>query len=111
MKKREVLIMYNLLGGRIKFVSLQDANVRADIMKLFRALRTAVTSIEDELKILEAPAMQGATESAQNEILAEEAEGVALPLIPEDSIVTAFAESGVDLPISVVLNTFKTVLI
>ena len=110
MKKSEVFIMYNLIGGRVKFSALSNEKVRKEMISLFRSLRKAISPIEDELKITETPASQGNAEEMRRNILDEEYSGEEIIKISEDSLVTAFAESGVDLPILAVLNTFNPVL-
>ena len=107
MKKSEVFVMYNLIGGRIKFSALKNEKVRKDMMTLFRSLRKAIGPIEDELKITETPSTMGETEAVRNDILDEEYKGEPIVKVDEDSIVNAFADSGVDLPILAVLNTFN----
>ena len=110
MKKSDVFVMYNLIGGRIKFSALKNEKVRKDMMNLFRSLRKAIGPIEDELKITETPSTMGEAEDIKNNILEEEYAGEPLVKVDEDSIVNAFADSGVDLPILAVLNTFNPVI-
>lgn len=110
MKKSDIFVMYNLIGGNVKFVALSDEKTRKDIITLFRALRKAIGPIEDELKITETPSAQGSVEEVRNNILSEPYQGEALPKISEDTIVNAFSESGCNLPLLVVLNAFKELM-
>lgn len=111
MKKSDIFVMYNLIGGNIKFAALHDEKARKEIMDLFRSLRRAVGPIEDELKITETAAAQGSIEEMRNKILEEEYKGEELQKVSEDTIVSALAESGCNLPLLVVINAFKEVII
>ena len=106
MTKSEVISIYSFLGNGIKMSALSSKETRDNILLLIRELRKAATGIFDELKVTEEPAIEGNAKEVQDKILAEPYEGT-FTKIDEDTLLTAIAESKVDIPILTALNSFK----
>ena len=106
MTKSEVISIYSFLGNGLKMSALSSKETRDSVLLLIRELRKAATGIFDELKVTEEPAFDGDSKEVQNKILAETYDGT-FTKIDEDTLLTAIAESKIEVPILTALNSFK----
>lgn len=109
MKKSEVISIYSFLGNGLKMSALSKEETRVALIKLIRELRKAATAIFDELKVVDEPAFDGDKTEVQNKILAEDYDGT-FTKVDEDILLTAIAESKVDIPVLTALNSFGEIV-
>ena len=109
MKKNEVVSIYSFLGNGIKMNVLSSEETRTALVGLIRELRKAAAEIFEELKVVEEPAFEGNKEEVRNSIMNEEYKGT-FTKIDEDVLLTAIAESKIDVPILTVLNSFEEIV-
>lgn len=109
MKNNEVVALYTFLGNGIKMSALSEEKTRDSILKLIRELRKASTQIFDELKVSEEPAFSENQKEVQEKVLNEECT-VEFTKLDEDVLLTAIAESKIDVPVLAVLNSFKELI-
>lgn len=109
MTKSEVISIYSFLGNGIKMSALSSKETRDSILLLIRELRKAANTIFDELKVTHEPAIDEDTKEVQNKILAEPYDGT-FTKIDEDTLLTAIAESKIDVPVLTALNSFNELL-
>lgn len=109
MKKSEVISIYSFLGNNIKMSALSKEEVRNAIIKLIRELKKSADEIFNELKVVNEPAFDGNKEEVQNKILEEDYPNN-FTKVDEDVLLTAIAESKVEIPVLAVLNSFKEII-
>ena len=109
MRKSEVITIYSFLGNGIKMSALSSPETRKAFLTLMREMKKAAEDIYNELKVVEEPAFEGNREEVKEKILEEPCE-MKFTKIKEDLLMTAIAESKLDVPILAVLNSFNEII-